>query len=430
MPFLPAMNSEQRTKVKSVNVSNSLSNGPVLYTAPDGGKIYGCGICGKENFMELIRANRTEPEQLRYNGSKERIPMTNAQVTELAKKYDPTNMTQEQYQEFLDDLVSMGRISQVEKEIMHYVKGALRIGYVDEEGDYVSSSGYVHSCSSDASPEEEAFLQKYGSWGIHLGCDGDLRKTLQMLSKYEVADCSSGDAQHNRELQKSIRQEKERLKVMTTVVENIMKRRGELGLTSGKAEASGRTEEPGLMERATEPGGAFWLDLRNTIIESAREKQERAAEDAKIELLDLILESMTGDEDSRRDAAADIADLAAKYDPSNMTREQYQEFLQDLEELGAITADDHTRMGNYCLTMWVTSYTDSSGREVKLTREESEARFGKSGDSLSIVDGDLMKMLRSMWKSRPGERGRLEILLDIVEQIRLGGETIPAASSL
>jgi len=430
MPFLPAMNSEQRTKVKSVNVSNSLSNGPVLYTAPDGGKIYGCGICGKENFMELIRANRTEPEQLRYNGSKERIPMTNAQVTELAKKYDPTNMTQEQYQEFLDDLVSMGRISQVEKEIMHYVKGALRIGYVDEEGDYVSSSGYVHSCSSDASPEEEAFLQKYGSWGIHLGCDGDLRKTLQMLSKYEVADCSSGDAQHNRELQKSIRQEKERLKVMTTVVENIMKRRGELGLTSGKAEASEQTEKPGLMERATEPGGAFWLDLRNTIIESAREKQERAAEDAKIELLDLILESMTGDEDSRRDAAADIADLAAKYDPSNMTREQYQEFLQDLEELGAITADDHTRMGNYCLTMWVTSYTDSSGREVKLTREESEARFGKSGDSLSIVDGDLMKMLRSMWKSRPGERGRLEILLDIVEQIRLGGETIPAASSL
>ena len=113
----------------------------------------------------------------------------------------------------------------------------------------------------------------------------------------------------------------------------------------------------------------------------------------------------------------DIAALAAKYDPSNMTGKQYQEFLQDLEELGAITADDHTRMGNYCLTMWVTSYTDSSGREVKLTREEAEARFGKSGDSLSVVDGDLMKMLRSMWKSRPGERGRLEILLDIVEQI-------------
>lgn len=424
-----------------MNVSNTPSNTRALYTAPDGGKIYGSGIHTKEDFMELMMANRPSPEKLRYNGSKERVPMTNAQVTELAKKYDPTNMTQEQYQEFLDDLVSMGRISQVEKEIMHYVKGALRIGYVDEEGDYVSSSGYVHSCSSDASPEEEAFLQKYGSWGIHLGCDGDLRKTLQMLSKYEVADCSSGDAQHNRELQKSIRQEKERLKVMTTVVENIMKRRGELGLTSGKAEASEQTEKPGLMERATEPGGAFWLDLRNTIIESAREKQERAAEDAKIELLDLILESMTGDEDSRRDAAAqlrvravvnpeDIAALAAKYDPSNMTGEQYQEFLQDLEELGAITADDHTRMGNYCLTMWVTSYTDSSGREVKLTREESEARFGKSGDSLSIVDGDLMKMLRSMWKSRPGERGRLEILLDIVEQIRLGGETIPAASSL
>ena len=127
MPFLPAMNSEQRTKVKQVNVSNSPSNTRALYTAPDGGKIYGSGIHTKEDFMELMMANRPSPEKLRYNGSKERIPMTNAQVTELAKKYDPTNMTQEQYQEFLDDLVSMGRISQVEKEIMHYVKGALRI---------------------------------------------------------------------------------------------------------------------------------------------------------------------------------------------------------------------------------------------------------------------------------------------------------------
>ncbi len=413
-----------------MNVSNTPSNTRALYTAPDGGKIYGSGIHTKEDFMELMMANRPSPEKLRYNGSKERVPMTNDQVTELAKKYDPTNMTQEQYQEFLDDLVSMGRISEMEKEIMDYHAGLLPIGYVDEDGDYITTSkAYGHSV--DLSRAELDFLS-YSHGNIRLGFGGDLRRSLQTLNQctYARAVSTNHDADADRRLAKSTQLVEERLKVMTTVVENIMKRRGELGLTSGKAEASEQTEKPGLMERATEPGGAFWLDLRNTIIESAREKQERAAEDAKIELLDLILESMTGDEDSRREAAADIADLAAKYDPSNMTREQYQEFLQDLEELGAITADDHTRMGNYCLTMWVTSYTDSSGREVKLTREESEARFGKSGDSLSIVDGDLMKMLRSMWKSRPGERGRLEILLDIVEQIWLGGETIPAASSL
>lgn len=413
-----------------MNVSNTPSNTKALYTAPDGGKIYGSGIHTKEDFMELMMANRPSPEKLRYNGSKERVPMTNAQVTELAKKYDPTNMTQEQYQEFLDDLVSMGRISEMEKEIMDYHAGLLPIGYVDEDGDYITTSkAYGHSV--DLSRAELDFLS-YSHGNIRLGFGGDLRRSLQTLNQctYARAVSTNHDADADRRLAKSTQLVEERLKVMTTVVENIMKRRGELGLTSGKAEASGRTEKSDLMERATEPGGAFWLDLRNTIIESAREKQERAAEDAKIELLDLILESMTGDEDSRREAAADIADLAAKYDPSNMTREQYQEFLQDLEELGAITADDHTRMGNYCLTMWVTSYTDSSGREVKLTREEAEARFGKSGDSLSIVDGDLMKMLRSMWKSRPGERGRLEILLDIVEQIWLGGETIPAASSL
>ena len=71
-----------------MNVSNTPSNARALYTAPDGGKIYGSGIHTKEDFMELMMANRPSPEKLRYNGSKERVPMTNDQVTELAKKYE------------------------------------------------------------------------------------------------------------------------------------------------------------------------------------------------------------------------------------------------------------------------------------------------------------------------------------------------------
>lgn len=288
-----------------MNVSNSPSNAPVLYTAPDGGKIYGSGLHTREDFMELMMANRPSPEKLRYNGSKERVPMTNDQVTELAKKYDPTNMTQEQYREFLDDLVSMGRISQMEKEIMHYYAGAVPIGYVDEEGDYIAIS-QSYGCNADMSRAELDFLSN-SHGNIQLGFDGDLQKSLQTLNECTYPKSfGHSDADTARASAKAERLQEERLKVMTTVVENIMKRRGELGLTSGTAKAVEQTGEPSLMERAAEPGGAFWLDLRNTIIESAQAKQHRAAEDAKIELLDLILESMTGDEDSRQEAAAKL----------------------------------------------------------------------------------------------------------------------------
>lgn len=286
-----------------MNVSNPLSNAPVLYTAPDGGKIYGAGIHTREDFMELMMAIRPGQEKLRYNGSKERVPMTNDQVTELAKKYDPTNMTQAQYREFLDDLVSMGRISQMEKEIIGYNGGAIPIGYVDEEGDYIEAFR-SYSYSDDLSRAEKEFIH-HSQGVVRLGFDGDLQKSLQTLNKCTYPKSfGHADADTARAVGKTERLAEERRKVMTTVVENIMKRRGELGLTSGKAEAAQRTEEPSLMERATEPGGAFWLDLRNTIIENAREKQKQAAEDAELELLDLILESMTGDEDSRREAAA------------------------------------------------------------------------------------------------------------------------------
>jgi len=288
-----------------MNVSDSLSNATVLYTAPDGGKIYGAGLHSKADFMEFMMASRPSPEKLRYNGSKERIPMTNDQVTELAKKYDPTNMTQAQYQEFLDDLVAMGRISQMEKEIVGYNGGAVPIGYVDEEGDYIEAfNSYSHSV--DLSRAEKEFLS-HSQGAVRLGFDGDLQKSLQTLNKCTYSKSfGHADADTARAVGKTERLAEERRKVMTTVVENIMKRRGELGLTSGKSEASDETEEPSLMERAAEPGGAFWLDLRNTIIENAREKQRQAAEDAELELLDLILESMTGDEDSRREAAAKL----------------------------------------------------------------------------------------------------------------------------
>lgn len=41
----------------------------------------------------------------------------------------------------------------------------------------------------------------------------------------------------------------------------------------------------------------------------------------------------------------DLADLASKYDPSNMTQDQYDSFLEDLMEKGALSRFDAMRLG-------------------------------------------------------------------------------------
>ena len=96
--------------------------------------------------------------------------------------------------------------------------------------------------------------------------------------------------------------------------------------------------------------------------------------------------------DKSRDRARlsddDIVSLAAKYNPGEMSREEYRAFLDDLEQMGAITPEELQKMSGYFM----------------------------AGDSAQ-TKGDLTAKLRNMSGVAPQEIAGLNALGGIVSRI-------------
>ena len=127
----------------------------------------------------------------------------------------------------------------------------------------------------------------------------------------------------------------------------------------------------------------------------------------------------------------EIAELAGKYDPRNMTQDQYNKFLDDLIEKGALSRFDAMRLGHNgwrildinpdsfatggigCGTAYATSADGSDGGPIR---------------SLEDADGDLIRWLESMLaqeKKETGSKGGnsqkvqvLDTLSDIIKRMQ------------
>lgn len=105
--------------------------------------------------------------------------------------------------------------------------------------------------------------------------------------------------------------------------------------------------------------------------------------------------------DRRQLSAQELAELSGKYDPSHMSQEQYDAFLDELVEMGALTPADTTWLGRGGLQRidvdmdklfdaWSegrlyggTAYVTSAGNEIP-------------GLSLEDADGDLLHWLENL----------------------------------
>ena len=89
--------------------------------------------------------------------SEEQNGLTSAQIGELAKKYDPQNMTQKEYDRFLDDLCELGVIEEADKQALGhsaYQSGATSI--TEEELHQIKCS--VMDVSDISTPNEAASI--------------------------------------------------------------------------------------------------------------------------------------------------------------------------------------------------------------------------------------------------------------------------------
>lgn len=125
-------------------------------------------------------------------------------------------------------------------------------------------------------------------------------------------------------------------------------------------------------------------------------------------------------------SAQEIAELASKYDVRNMTQDQYNAFLDELVERGALTKADTTWLGRSGLQRVDVDL------DVLFTKgmapgpiiiSSAEDFNDKIKDSLEDADGDLLCWLESMLNQQDtGEGNRqkkeaLNTLLDIVKRM-------------
>lgn len=115
-------------------------------------------------------------------------------------------------------------------------------------------------------------------------------------------------------------------------------------------------------------------------------------------------------------SSQEITELAGKYDPRNMTREQYDAFLDDLADVGALSRFDVMKLGYHGWNILDINAGDfASG-------DGGSARVTSGGDqplqSLEDADGDLVRWLESMLAQRGKDKEPLNILYDIVKRMR------------
>ena len=133
------------------------------------------GRWGEDSFEEMLEwkrqyAPKTEPDPSKApgkydsNDTFERRELTKQELNELAarlaEKYDPSNMTQEEYDSFLDDLVEEGILSRNQLGQLGYhgwvVLGSLKDATLSEMGGcYIRSKDIM-------TPHNNPYYQRYG----------------------------------------------------------------------------------------------------------------------------------------------------------------------------------------------------------------------------------------------------------------------------
>lgn len=118
-----------------------------------------------ESMMELAKQKQQEAQSTNNpTESFTRRKLTRGEftklTTELAAKYDPSNMTQEEYDSLLDDLVKEGILSKDELGPMGY-HGMVVCGTLADTADFARGTGGTLSVDT-ATLHSNPFYQRYG----------------------------------------------------------------------------------------------------------------------------------------------------------------------------------------------------------------------------------------------------------------------------
>ena len=304
---------------------NTLANGIYanINTAVTFDKDGAMRTVGRDEFLKEAERAWSEAADKRaedklYAGSETRAALTETEIAVLRNKYDVRNMSDEQYDAFLDDLEDMGAISGQEKRLLGY-NGNVVVGYQDENGEVVSRNFDIYSAWDWLGKDAPVFKRE--------DANGDILRWVTDRLKWNPVAMTA--AQRKNEAAE------------TDLFENLSAILARMtGTQPVKAQESGAVdEEPDLIDQIADPNSAFYQDMFQRMRLQWEESEEEKTKQAIIDALGAILDGMrsTDGVTKRKDMATSMAGLSkqiSELDAKDPRRKQLDLFRQRLNQLG------------------------------------------------------------------------------------------------
>ena len=318
--------------------------------------------------------------------SKARARLSDDGIASLAAKYNPGDMSREEYQAFLDDLESMGAITAAEYERM---QGYFMAGASSElRGDLTAKLRNM----SGVAPQEIVGLNAlsgivYRIEGVVNGmslleqaADGKLWLNLR---RYIIESAEEREEQ---------RQEDEKLELLNLILDN-MTGRNDPRVSAATGLRLGMNADQDAIKSGYLPSElhAYLLTLSSKPADELVEETEE--EKAKIDAVEeAATEKLYLDSERRQNLSEDdLMNLAKKYDPNNMSRGQYDQFLEDMVRLDVATESMIERIGYQGLTA-----NGEAETQIPYISEVPNAPIRQQSPVDSDIEGWLKN--RALWK--------------------------------
>lgn len=261
-------------------------------------------------MAQEVSAKPADRSEHLYNGSTSRAKLSDAEIAALANKYDVRNMSDSEYDSFLDDLESMGAISEYEKRHQLGYKGIM---YFDP--DDMSTWPVGPDGSTPIFRRTEA--------------GGDIYQWLTDRIQW-MSGGSSDPAQ-----KKAWENKVEMYNALADIVRRMDTRRA----VNDKAE-----EKAELVRQLADGNSEFYVNMRAQLKAQVEKSKEDKEEQDIIDALGKVLDALSGKEDvtgkkvslnkSASEMAKTVGNRISELKPTDPERIKLEQMLKRLEDIG------------------------------------------------------------------------------------------------
>lgn len=318
--------------------------------------------------------------------SKDRARLTDDDIAALAAKYNPSGMSREEYQAFLNDLEQMGAIT---PEELQQMSGYFMAGDSSQaKGDLTAKLQHMSGVGAQELAGLNALTDIVGRIdgavnGMSLleqAADGKLWLNLRQY------------IMENAEEKEKQRQEDEKLELLNLILDN-MTGRNDPQVSAATGLRLGMNADQDAIKSGYLPSElhAYLLTLSSKPADELVEETEE--EKAKIDAVEeAATEKLYLDSERRQNLSEDdLMNLAKKYDPNNMSRGQYDQFLEDMVRLDVATESIIERIGYQGLTA-----NGEDETQIPYISEVPNAPIRQQSPVDSDIEGWLKN--RALWK--------------------------------